>query len=263
MPDEPFDPKKCAETDRPTFRPFDPRGPVSVYVRSLPHWRQHGATYFVTFRQGDSIPENVLREWLGIRDLWYQFNGLNLALREKDPHVFNKQYQQIPEGRRRAFEREQARMLHEELDRCHGSCVLRQKEPRQIVVDSLRYFHGQRLWLGDWVVMPNHVHALITPIGDHELEDILGSIKKWTSRLIGMWLGDPAPELDSNEPDRNRPRFWQHDSYDRIVRDTGELTAFRKYILENPSQAQLLPEGYTYGAGQWLDDFAPLRIDMP
>jgi putative transposase len=148
-------------------------------------------------------------------------------------------------------------MLHEELDRCHGSCLLRRKEPRQIVVESLQHFDGARIRLGDWVVMPNHVHALMTPIGDYELEDVLGSIKKWTSRLIRLWLGDPEPDNTATGPDRNRPRFWQHDSYDRIVRDAGELAAFRNYIAENPGQAKLLLEGYTYGACKWLDAFAP------
>ena len=30
--------------------------PIHVYQRSLPHWRQDGATYFVTFRLNDVIP---------------------------------------------------------------------------------------------------------------------------------------------------------------------------------------------------------------
>ena len=55
-------------------------------------------------------------------------------------------------------------MLHEELDKCHGSCVLRRRSPRKTVVDSLHFFHGTRLWMGDFVVMPNHVHAIMIPL---------------------------------------------------------------------------------------------------
>jgi hypothetical protein len=51
-------------SQQPIFQPFNPDGELRIYVRSLPHWRQPGATYFVTFRQGDSIPERVLAEWL-------------------------------------------------------------------------------------------------------------------------------------------------------------------------------------------------------
>ena len=36
--------------------------PLTVYERHLPHWRQDGATYFVTFRLEDSLPQPKLRE---------------------------------------------------------------------------------------------------------------------------------------------------------------------------------------------------------
>lgn len=36
--------------------------PLQVYTRHMPHWRQAGATYFVTFRLGDSLPEARLLE---------------------------------------------------------------------------------------------------------------------------------------------------------------------------------------------------------
>ena len=233
-------------TDSPTFQPFNPNLPSRFYIRNLPHWRQRGATYFVTLRQDDSIPAKVLAEWLDIRQRWYRAHKLDPKLKETDSDHFHLNYSQIPEGVRRAFERQQARMLHEELDRCHGSCVLRHGPPRKTVLDSLAHFHGERLWLGDVVVMPNHVHALMIPIGDYELEDILGSIKKWSSRLIGEWLTQQNPELQPSGPDHNRSRFWQQEAYDRIVRDFEELTMFRNYIANNPGAAKLQEGRYQY-----------------
>ncbi|MDB5339264.1 MAG: hypothetical protein JWN70_4883 [Planctomycetaceae bacterium] len=239
-----------------TFQLFNPNNPSRFYIRNLPHWRQRGATYFVTLRQDDSIPAKVLAECLDIRQRWCRAHKLDLNIKESDSDRFNLIYSQIPEGVRRAFERQQARMLHEELDRCHGSCVLRHGPPRKIVLDSLAHFHGERLCLGDAVVMPNHVHALVTPIGDFELEDILGSIKKWSSRLIGEWLGEQSPELHPGGPDHNKPRFWQQESYDRIVRDLEELTMFRNYIANNPGAAKIHEGSYQYIAAPWLDAFA-------
>ncbi len=241
---------------RATFNPFDPNGPCRVYVRGLPHWRQRGATYFVTFRQDDSIPLKVLAEWLDIRQRWYRAHNLDAKLKESDSDRFNLLYSQIPEGIRRAFERRQARMLHEELDRSHGSCVLKHGLPQKIVLDSSAHFHGTRLWLGDAVIMPNHVHALLTPIGDYELEEILGSIKKWSSRLIGEWLAPQSPEVQPCGPDHPKPRFWQYESYDRIVRDREELTIFRRYIANNPEAAKARTGDYRYSAAPWLDAFA-------
>lgn len=239
-----------------TFRPFHPNRLWRVYVRNLPHWRQPGATYFVTFRQDDSIPEKVLAEWLDIRERWYRAHSLNIDLKKTSPDQFDAAYLRIPIGVRRAFERKQARMLHEELDRSHGSCVLRSSTPRQIVLDSLSHFHGQRWWLGDTVLMPNHVHALVTPIGDDDLEEIVGSIKKWTSRMIGIWLAQQKPNIQPHGVDHQRSRFWQYESYDRIVRDVEELAIFRRYIANNPLAAKAHSGEYQYAVAPWLDAHA-------
>jgi putative transposase len=137
----------------PIFRPFNPNAEVKVYFRNLPHWRQQGATYFVTFRQADSIPKGVLAEWLDIRQRWYRAHNLEPSQREADPECFAAGYLRIPKTIRRAFEKQQAKMLHEELDRCHGSCALRGHEIQSEVAEALKYFHGERLWLGDFVLI--------------------------------------------------------------------------------------------------------------
>src|SRR5580658_6106518 len=48
----------------PTQR-FQPRfGDVTIRDRGrLPHWEAEGATYFVTFRLGDSLPQSVLESF--------------------------------------------------------------------------------------------------------------------------------------------------------------------------------------------------------
>ncbi|MCE2692854.1 MAG: hypothetical protein LW645_01085 [Verrucomicrobiaceae bacterium] len=42
------------------FKPFDWRGDFWNYERNLPHWRQPGVTYFITFRLNDSLPREVV-----------------------------------------------------------------------------------------------------------------------------------------------------------------------------------------------------------
>ena len=44
----------------PGFRGLNPEQPVQIYYRHLPHWRQAGATYFVTFRLADALPQEKL-----------------------------------------------------------------------------------------------------------------------------------------------------------------------------------------------------------
>ncbi|MFH1497630.1 MAG: hypothetical protein ABII82_07365, partial [Verrucomicrobiota bacterium] len=43
---------------------------VRITRHNLPHWDQQGATYFVTFRLGDSLPGTLLAQWKSERDDW-------------------------------------------------------------------------------------------------------------------------------------------------------------------------------------------------
>ena len=104
--------------------------------------------------------------------------------------------------------------------------------------------------------MPNHVHALMTPIDQFELEDVLGSIKKWTARLIKEWLAGQGQEVQPPGSDDRKERVWQHESYDRIVRDNAELTVFRRYIFNNPKVAKVGTGCYGYVPATWLDAHA-------
>ena len=54
----------------PGFRGFDEHRPVRFYRRHLPHWRQEGITYFVTFRLADALPQAKLRELAAMRKEW-------------------------------------------------------------------------------------------------------------------------------------------------------------------------------------------------
>ncbi len=161
---------------------------MRVYYRNLPHWRQPGATYFVTFRQADSIPKAIIAEWRDTRDRWFRAHRIDPRWLVSNPERLTTEFEKIAHGVRMAFEREQARLLHDELDRSHGSCVLRHSHLQTELTKSLFHFHEDRLAVGDWVIMPNHVHAIVQPFGDSELETIVGSIKHWTLRLIVEWL---------------------------------------------------------------------------
>lgn len=58
----------------PGFRGMHPDLPIRVYHRHLPHWRQDGATYFVTFRLADSIPQEHVRVLKSWRAIWERSN---------------------------------------------------------------------------------------------------------------------------------------------------------------------------------------------
>jgi hypothetical protein len=70
------------------------------------------------------------------------------------------------EVRREYYERFTER-FHQWLDAGHGACWLKDPARSAIVEQSLKHFDGQRYLLGDYVVMPNHVHVLVRPVEGH------------------------------------------------------------------------------------------------
>lgn len=200
----------------PGFRGLDPNKPVVFYARHLPHWRQDGATYFVTFRLGDSLPQAKLRELRIIRADWEKHHRASPS-----EHAWQ------------ALARATAERVERWLDQGMGACWLKEPSIAKHVISAMHHFDGTRYELGCYVVMPNHVHVLVRPTDcrQHSLEDIVGSWKQYSARRIGASL-----DTDGD--------LWQHESFDRIVRDEEHLYRALQYIGRNPELAGLSPGQY-------------------
>jgi REP element-mobilizing transposase RayT len=210
-----------------SFKSFneDPDKTFIFYI-NLPHWRQEGVTYFVTWRLGDSLPQSMLRQHAAERDAWIKAHGL----RDRDDIKL------LPEEKRHEYHARFTAELHRWLDAGHGSCVLRKTECSRIVGDALRYFDGKRYALDGFVVMPNHVHLLVAPHEDWSLSKIFHTWKSFTSHEINKLLGRCGP-------------LWQQESWNHIVRSEDQFDHFRRYITENPEKGKLLASQYLLGRG--------------
>lgn len=214
------------------FRGFDERGQVRVYFHGiLPHWRQENCTYFVTYRLADALPAGVIREFEYERDQWLLHRGIDPKLLDAEGFDWKKTVGKLSKNDQRLYERTMATKLNKYLDAGHGSCVLKRPDLAEVVANSLKHFHGDRVLTGDFVVMPNHVHVLMRPINGFELEDILQAVKSFTANAINRKLGVEGP-------------FWMRESYDHIVRDSEQLEAFQNYIRANPEKAKLTSHEY-------------------
>lgn len=168
------------------------------YERRLPHWDTIGQPLFVTFRLHGSLPGH---------------------------RVFPPDTQSG-----KAFV-----AMDRLLDRATtGPLYLRQPEIAELVMQCLhdgdRRFH--RYQLHAFVVMPNHVHLLVTP-------RVLAT--KWLGPLKGFTAFHANQLLGS----RGRP-FWQDESYDHLVRSDAQFERIRVYIEENPVTAGLVAESGQY-----------------
>src|SRR5207245_1325965 len=111
----------------PGFQGLHPDKPVTTYVRHLPHWRQEGATYFVTFRLGDALPQSKLDELEQVRRAWEQ------------QHPFPRTDAQLEQ-----LARESMRRVEKWLDQGMGSCRLQDPQAAKRIVDAMHHFDGQR-----------------------------------------------------------------------------------------------------------------------
>jgi len=189
----------------------------------MPHWRQDGCTYFVTYRLADSIPAKVVEEWDFEKLKWIQARVKQV---EDNPGQWHDLFRLLPDADKYAFLKCFNRKLNTYLDRCHGKCSLRNPECATQVLQGWKYFDKQRYELGDLVVMPNHVHVLVKPLVGFELEDILRSQKRYAARECNKIL-------------KLSGALWQKHSYDHIVRNSKQLLAFQEYIASNPQKASL------------------------
>lgn len=101
------------------------------------------------------------------------------------------------------------------------------------MIETLQHYRreGQYL-LHAFVVMPDHIHLLITPQGI-TIERAVGLIKGGSSRRFAM----SAP-------------VWQKGFHERRMRDASEFVARREYIHQNPVRARLVlsPDEYRWSS---------------
>ncbi len=93
-------------------------------------------------------------------------------------------------------------------------------DERSVVAGALRYFDADRYELLAYVVMDDHVHVLLSPLGTIRLQDVLHSWKSFTANQLQRAFGRLG-------------RVWQEEYFDRIVRDEAELLEKANYILNN------------------------------
>jgi len=206
---------------------FDPKAETNIYEHCRPHWSQAGAVVFITFRLADSIPREVLERWDREKQEWLRVRGYGGRIPWKDL------LPQLTESDRGDFLREFNRCREDFLDTCHGSCILRQPELAKIVGNSLLHFDGQRYRMGDFVVMPNHVHLLTAFASEATMKSQCDSWLHYTAFRINPLIG-------------SKGKLWQQEPFDHLVRSIEQYDYLRDYIRKNPLNAKLKPEEYLY-----------------
>ena len=189
------------------------------YEHRLPHYQPEGVVLFVTFRLAGSIPIAGLRE---------------LAA-EADRVTATFQNVKDPDDRQARASLEQRRLFGRWDEALHssrsGPTWLREPAIAKVMADALIERDGKVYELHACCIMPNHVHVVFAPLAKpdgayHSLVSIMHSLKRYTAREANLLLGREG-------------QFWQHESYDHVVRDEAEGVRIVAYVLNNPEKAGL------------------------
>ncbi|MBL9183246.1 MAG: transposase [Verrucomicrobiaceae bacterium] len=205
-----------------SFKPFNPNAALRITRQNLPHWRQEGTTYHVTSRLADSVPKPIADEWRSKRDSWLRENGASSVDELADEHRLD--YQRLFTDRFQSI-----------LDQCHGECVLARRECADLLIAKMIEGHGTCFDLGAWCVMPNHLHAIVTPSRGSVLGDI-----------VKHWKGGSAFAI--NRLLQRKGTLWMPEPYDHILRSEAQWRRLSQYVADNPREAELR-EGFVLGFG--------------
>ena len=113
-------------------------------------------------------------------------------------------------------------------------------EARELVLHHCLHDHGKRYQLHAAVVMPDHVHLLLTPLRDEKgwpyaLPLILKLLKGTSARSVNKLLSSGGP-------------VWQEESFDHVLRSQESLEEKLEYLRQNPVRRGLVktPEDYPW-----------------
>ena len=195
----------------PRFQPHF--GDVKARDRGrLPHWEAEGATYFLTFRLGDSLPQSILDSFR------FERNDIQLTAKQ--------QGRELSVAEQKRLEELFSERIEAYLDSGCGTCHLAKPEIADMVAGALQFFDGRRYRQFAWTVMPNHVHSLFKSAPNWPLESVLHSWKSFTSKEANKLLNRSG-------------QFWEPEYFDHLIRDEEEFRRYIEYVVSNPVKAGL------------------------
>jgi len=111
---------------------------------------------------------------------------------------------------------------------------------RSIVVEVCLAGHGKKFHLHGLVVMPDHVHLVLTPLSDSQgpicVAEIMQAIKGASAHRINVVLG-------------RKGRVWEEEYFDRALRREESIVDKVEYMLGNPVAKGLVRNALDY---RWI-----------
>ena len=110
--------------------------------------------------------------------------------------------------------------------------LFRQAQPAELMMDVLAHYRDQKKYaLHEFVIMPDHLHLLLTPAPGILLERVMQFIKGGFSYRMGK---------------AKRGLVWQESFTNHRIRDEQDVANHAEYIRLNPVRARLVERAELY-----------------
>jgi REP-associated tyrosine transposase len=112
--------------------------------------------------------------------------------------------------------------------------IFRREANASLMIDTLSHYRDARKFLlHEFVIMPDHIHVLLTPVDKISLERAMQFIKGGFSFLM-----------------KQRGSIWQPSFTNHRIRDWEDYERHRDYIRMNPVRARLAlhPDAYPHSS---------------
>jgi REP element-mobilizing transposase RayT len=219
------------------------------YRRHLPHYQPPEGSFHVVFRLDGSLPKEVIErlEREQVED-------------EKIIGGIQKQTERVECWRK--LQKAYFEKFDALLDgSATGPKWLAEPAVADLVCEAMHFRDSKQYDLFAYTVMPNHVHMVFSIVGR-----IADSTKGrfhlpfWhaeesadESSIVTRRIGDSPyivtkilqdlkkyTAVHSNKVLHREGQFWQHESYDHVIRNAEELERMIWYVLDNPVKAGLV-----------------------
>ena len=144
----------------------------------------------------------------------------------------------------------------------------------EVIIASLKYCIDHKgLHLHAYVIMPNHVHYIVSVDPAQYLSDIMRDFNRFTSRRITR-IFEKAKQTDlldvfqkaaTEERRRNKYKVWQEGYHPIAIYSEDFFLQKLKYMHENPVRKGLTDqaENWKYSSAQnyYLDDHSTIQVE--
>ncbi|MFQ5692305.1 MAG: transposase, partial [Nitrospinota bacterium] len=106
------------------------------------------------------------------------------------------------------------------------------------VVEAIYFLRRKgRFRLHAFVLMPDHLHLICSPLSNHGLPSIVHSLKSYTAKELNREMGKTG-------------KVWQSGYYSYAIRGLRDLEEKVRYVWENPLRRGLVerPEDYPFSS---------------